>query len=104
LQSPRRYTSTAKPLLIQAVQLRLAFHEARSEADKIVGSNLGVKEQEIVIEKLTKQVNAKRFVQSLEVLINREFLEQLRKTNTPNGQNGHAEEDAMQIDTNPPSS
>jgi hypothetical protein len=38
----------------------LAFHEARSEADKIIGSNLGIKEQEVVIEKLTEQVNAKR--------------------------------------------
>jgi len=44
---------------IQAVQLRLAFHEARSEADKITGSNLGIKEQEIVIARLTEQVNAK---------------------------------------------
>ena len=41
------------------MQLRLAFHEARSEADKIVGSNLGIKEQEIVIARLTEQVNAK---------------------------------------------
>lgn len=46
--------------LIEAVQLRLAFHEARSEADKIYGSNLGIKEQEIVIAKLTEHVNAKR--------------------------------------------
>jgi hypothetical protein len=48
--------------LMQAVQLRLAFHEARSEADKIVGSNLGIKEQEVVIAALTEQVNAKRCV------------------------------------------
>jgi len=42
------------------VKLRLAFHEARSDADKIVGSNLGIKEQEIVIAKLTEQVEAKK--------------------------------------------
>jgi hypothetical protein len=47
--------------LTQAVQLRLAFHEARSEADKVVGSNLGIKDQELVIAKLTEQVNAKKF-------------------------------------------
>jgi hypothetical protein len=44
----------------EAVQLRLAFHEARSEANKNFGSNLGIKEQEIVIAKLTEHVNAKR--------------------------------------------
>ena len=47
---------------LQAVKLRTAFHEARNEADKITGSNLGIKEQEIVIAKLTEQVTAKRFV------------------------------------------
>ena len=45
--------------------MRQAFQDARSEADKIFGSNLGVKEQEIVIAKLTEHVNAKRFVESV---------------------------------------
>jgi hypothetical protein len=50
------------------VQLRLAFQEARSEANKIFGSNLGIKEQEIVIAKLTEHVNSKRFVGSFQGL------------------------------------
>ena len=37
-------------------------------------------------------------------LTSREFLEALRKLQLPNEQNGHSEEDAMQVDTNPPSS
>src|SRR5947207_11613415 len=56
---------------IQAVQLRLAFHEARSEADKITGSNLGIKEQEIVIARITEQVNAKMYTTFQYSLTNR---------------------------------
>jgi hypothetical protein len=61
------------------VQLRLAFHEARSEADKIYGSNLGIKEQEIVIAKLTEHVNAKRFLEGFKGLTARKSLGLLRK-------------------------
>ena len=83
--------------LIQAVQLRLAFHEARSEADKIIGSNLGIKEQEVVIEKLTEQVNAKRWLSNSHSLMSRNFIEHLRKEYTTNNQNGDVEEDAMDV-------
>lgn len=81
------------------MQLRLAFHEARSEADKISGSNLGVKEQEIVIARLTEQVNAKKWFFLLDWgLTDRKFLEQLRDTNPVNLQNGHSDGESMEID------
>ena len=85
--------------LIQAVQLRLAFHEARSEANKITGSNLGVKEQEIVIARLTEQVNAKMYADSGMSLTNRKFLEQLREMNVSGLRNGDSKGEAMDVDT-----
>ena len=81
------------------MQLRLAFHEARSEADKITGSNLGIKEQEIVIARLTEQVNAKMYTNSGMSLTNRKFLEQLRATNINGLRNGDSEGEAMDVDT-----
>jgi hypothetical protein len=80
------------------VQLRLAFHEARSEADKITGSNLGIKEQEIVIARLTEQVNAKMYTDSGTCLTNRKFLEQLWETNANGLRNGDSEGEAMDVD------
>lgn len=80
------------------MQLRLAFHEARSESDKIVGSNLGIKEQEIVIARLREQVNAKRLgvLAIYNAYESREFLEQLRQANA-RSRNGNMGE-IMEID------
>jgi hypothetical protein len=61
---------------------------------------LGVKEQEIVIARLTEQVNAKKLFFLLDCgLTDRKFLEQLREANLVNLQNGHSNGESMEIDT-----
>jgi len=63
---------------------------------------LGVKEQEIVIAKLTEQVNMKRCSWTIESpLTARKFLEELRKMNILESRNGppRPQNDDMHIDS-----
>ena len=59
---------------------------------------MGIKEQELVIAKLTEKVNATKSVHLYVIANCRAFLEELRKIQPETLRNGHAEDEPMDLD------